>query len=67
MDYKKYLQENVLDFWLRNAVDNIHGGIYSYLERDGSLYGTDKSVWFQGRALWFFRKLIIVSKNEMSI
>ena len=64
MDFKKYLTEDIIPFWLNNAVDEKNGGIYTLLERDGSIYGTDKSVWFQGRALWVFSKLYnCIEKN----
>lgn len=56
MDYKKYLTENVLPFWLENAIDEECGGIFTCLDRNGKIYGTEKSVWFQGRALWTFSK-----------
>lgn len=56
MNFKKELTENILPFWLRDAIDNENGGIYTNLDREGNIYGTDKSVWFQGRALWTFSK-----------
>ena len=56
MDFKKYLTEDVLDFWLSYAIDEKEGGIFTQLERDGKIYGYEKSVWFQGRALWTFSK-----------
>ncbi|WP_245523797.1 AGE family epimerase/isomerase [Sphaerochaeta globosa] len=46
--------DNILPFWLRYGLDRVHGGMYTALDRDGSLLDTDKSVWFQGRALWTF-------------
>lgn len=48
------LMDNILPFWLRYGLDRVHGGMYTALDRDGSLLDTDKSVWFQGRALWTF-------------
>lgn len=51
---KKYLTENILPFWLNNAIDNEYGGIFTCLDRKGNIYGEDKSVWFQGRALYIF-------------
>ncbi len=56
MNFKKDLCEKILPFWLDNAVDYKNGGIYTSLDREGNIYGTDKSVWFQGRALWSFCK-----------
>lgn len=66
MDFKKYLQDNVLPFWMDNGIDQEHGGILTCLDRDGEVYGTDKSVWFQGRALWVFSKAYnYIEKNQM--
>ncbi|MBQ4063758.1 MAG: AGE family epimerase/isomerase [Bacteroidaceae bacterium] len=47
--YKKDLCENIMPFWLKNGLDRVNGGIYTCLDRDGSLMDTTKSVWFQGR------------------
>lgn len=55
-DLKTYLQKDILDFWLRNGIDREYGGIFTCLDEKGEIYGTDKSVWFQGRALWVFSK-----------
>ncbi len=60
MDWKKYLSEwrdsyrndlvnNIMPFWMRNGVDRVNGGVYTCLDRDGSLIDSTKSVWFQGR------------------
>lgn len=56
MDFKKYLTDNVLDFWLKNSIDIEYGGIFTNLDQKGELYSEEKSVWFQGRALWVFSK-----------
>lgn len=48
----RYLDEfvnNVMPFWMKNGLDRVNGGIYTCLDRDGSLMDTTKSVWFQGR------------------
>ncbi len=64
MNFKKDLVENILPFWLDNAIDYENGGIYTCLDKEGNIYGTDKSVWFQGRALWVFSKAYnIIEKN----
>lgn len=56
MNCKQYLTSDVLSFWLKHGIDEEYGGIFTQLERDGAVYGTEKSVWFQGRALWVFSK-----------
>ena len=52
--YYDELVDDVLPFWLKYGMDRVNGGIYTGLDRDGSLIESDKSVWFQGRALWTF-------------
>ena len=53
-EYKMRLTDRILTFWLKYGMDAENGGIYTALDRDGSLLDSDKSVWFQGRALWSF-------------
>ena len=50
----KHLTQHVLPFWVNNAIDEQEGGIFTQLDRKGNIYGTEKSVWFQGRALYIF-------------
>ncbi len=52
--YKDQLINGELEFWLKYGMDEVNGGIYTALDEDGSILDTDKSVWFQGRALWIF-------------
>ena len=47
--YERELTDNILPFWLRHGLDPVHGGVYTCLDRDGSLMDPTKSVWFQGR------------------
>lgn len=47
--YKKDLTENIMPFWMEHGWDKTHGGIYTCVNRDGSLMDSTKSVWFQGR------------------
>lgn len=48
-EYRSELVDRILPFWLKYGLDKTHGGIYTCLNRDGSLLDTMKSVWFQGR------------------
>lgn len=47
--YKKDFVNNIMPFWLKYGLDKENGGVYTCLNRDGSLIDTTKSVWFQGR------------------
>ena len=55
--YKSELYDNVLPFWLEHSIDKEFGGYFSCLNRDGSVYDTDKFVWLQGREVWLFSML----------
>ena len=47
--YVDDLKNNIMPFWMEHGLDRQHGGVYTCLDRDGSLIDTTKSVWFQGR------------------
>ena len=46
------LTANVMPFWMKHGFDRKNGGVYTCLDRDGSLMDSTKSVWFQGRFGW---------------
>lgn len=47
--YKSDMINNIMPFWMKYGLDRENGGVYTCLDRDGSLMDTTKSVWFQGR------------------
>ena len=47
--YRDDLVNNIMPFWLKNGLDRMNGGVYTCVDRDGSLIDSTKSVWFQGR------------------
>lgn len=47
--YRESLTNDILPFWLRHGLDRQNGGVYTCVNRDGSLIDSTKSVWFQGR------------------
>lgn len=47
--YKDDLTQNIMPFWMKYGLDREHGGVYTCVDRDGTLMDTTKSVWFQGR------------------
>jgi len=60
--YRTELFHNVVPFWVRHSVDREYGGFFTCLDRDGSLWSSDKYMWLQGRAVWTFARL----HNEVS-
>lgn len=63
--YKRELLENCLPFWFEHSQDKEYGGYFSCLNRDGSVYDTDKFIWLQGREVWMFAMLYNnVEKNQ---
>lgn len=55
--YKSELLDRVLPFWLEKSQDKAFGGYFTCLERDGSVFDTDKFIWLQGRQVWMFATL----------
>ena len=47
--YVNDLRGNIMPFWMEHGLDRKHGGVYTCLDRDGTLMDSTKSVWFQGR------------------
>ena len=47
--YRADLTGDILPFWMQHGVDRVNGGVYTCVDRDGTLMDTTKSVWFQGR------------------
>ena len=55
--YRHALVDEVMPFWQLHGVDQELGGFFTCLARDGSVYSTDKSVWFAGRIPWAYAAL----------
>jgi N-acylglucosamine 2-epimerase len=55
--YRDVLLNDIVPFWSKHSIDWVNGGYYSYLDRDGSILNTDKSVWILGRQCWLYSRL----------
>jgi N-acylglucosamine 2-epimerase len=55
--HRSALLDDTLPFWEAHSVDRESGGFFTYLDRSGSVYGTDKPVWLQARASWMYATL----------
>ncbi len=54
---RKSLLEDTLPFWLENSIDHEYGGYQFHLDREGSVYDSDKPVWLHGRFVWLLATL----------
>ncbi len=52
--YRNELTGQILPFWLKHSPDKEFGGFFTCLDRDGSVFDTDKFTWLQGRQVWCF-------------
>ena len=55
--YRAALLDDVIPFWEDHSIDEAHGGYFTCLERDGTVFDTDKFVWLQARQVWTFAML----------
>jgi N-acylglucosamine 2-epimerase len=55
--YETMLFDNVIPFWMKHSQDREYGGYLHMLDRDGSVYSTDKYAWPHGRQVWVFSTL----------
>jgi len=58
--FKRYSDElsgNVIPFWEKNCPDGRYGAYFTCLDRDGTVYDTDKYMWMQWRIVWMFCEL----------
>jgi len=64
--YENELCNNVIPFWEKNCEDKKYGGYFSFLDRDGSVYNTEKFMWMQWRIVYMFATFYraLEKKNE---
>jgi N-acylglucosamine 2-epimerase len=54
--YRDALLLDIIPFWQHHSIDHEYGGYFTCLDRDGSVFDTDKFVWLQARQVWMFSK-----------
>jgi len=52
--YRDNLLNDVIPFWQKNSIDEVNGGYFTCLDRQGRVYDTDKFIWLQARQVWMF-------------
>ena len=50
--YRRFLIEGVIPFWMRHGVDAEFGGVLSCMGEDGTSISTEKYTWSQARFVW---------------
>jgi N-acylglucosamine 2-epimerase len=55
--YETELLESVIPFWENHCIDSEYGGYFTHLDRDGSVYDTEKFMWMQWRIVYMFATL----------
>jgi len=64
-DYRERLFNHYLPFWDQGGYDEEPGGFTCELNDDGSVFNDEKSIWYQGRAVWVYSFLYQhFGKNE---
>ncbi len=55
--FRSTLLDDVVPFWMTHSLDQQYGGYFNMLDREGSVYDTDKAIWLQGRGVWLYATL----------
>lgn len=55
--YLAELTESVIPFWTKHCPDRELGAYFTCLDRDGSVYDTEKFMWMQWRIVWMYSEL----------
>ncbi|HAH86889.1 MAG TPA: N-acylglucosamine 2-epimerase, partial [Armatimonadetes bacterium] len=55
--YRDELVQNTIPFWEKHCPDAEYGAYLTCLDRDGSVYHTEKFMWMQWRVVWMLSEL----------
>ena len=55
--YEGELLNDIVPFWTAHCLDREKGGYFTFLDRDGSVYDTEKFMWMQWRIVYMFAEL----------
>lgn len=59
--YEQELYDRVIPFWEEHCIDKEYGGYFTSLDRDGSVYDTEKYMWMQWRIVYMFAKFAVAN------
>lgn len=64
--YLSELEEKIIPFWETHCPVREFGAYFTCLDRDGSVYDTEKFMWMQWRIVWMFSELYVKLRPEES-
>ncbi len=62
--YENELTNSVVKFWEQFSLDKEFGGYFTFLDRDGSVYDTEKFMWMQWRIVYMFSELYMTQYKK---
>ena len=62
--YENELLNSVIPFWEKNCVDKEFGGYFTSLDRDGTVYDTEKYMWMQWRIVYMFAEIYLAGYQK---
>lgn len=62
--YRDELLQNIVPFWLKHSLDRDCGGYFNCLDRDGTVWDTDKHLWMQAREVWMWSTLCLRAERK---
>jgi N-acylglucosamine 2-epimerase len=63
--YEHELLDSVMPFWVQHAPDPKFGGFFQSLDRDGSVYDTDKYMWMQWRIVYILATMVNLTQKKV--
>ena len=57
--YEDELLKNVIPFWEKYSPDFEYGGFFTCLDRNGTIFDTEKFMWMQWRIVYMFSELFL--------
>lgn len=56
--------ENILAYWMKHSIDEMHGGFVGKIDQDGNVYKAPKGSVLNSRILWTFSAAYNLTKNK---
>lgn len=54
---ERELFDSIVPFWENHSPDPVNGGFFNLIDRDGTVFDTEKFIWMQWRNIYMFALL----------